>query len=313
MLREDPAKARRGRPPRRPSVPWPGEPGARAARRRRGPRRRDRRRRDAPGRCSTGWTAWRPRLHANGLDARRHHPPAPGRPGQRGPWRARRRPDAAATRARRRVLPRHHPPAVARGARRAGPCARRRPARPRPRPRRPGRPARLAVLVRQPRPAEHARRPRPRPRHAGARARPRARRSRPGLRVVRARPHPGRAASRPSARRPTSRWPSDLTELRVLQGEQPGPRHARGTPDRGAAWPGAPAPVVRRGRGRGHRARRPRPAAVGPRRRTTPPWSPTSSSATGSPRWSARRTARPWSTSGRWTRCATGSTGSPPT
>ena len=142
--------------------------------------------------------------------ARRDRAPAPGGPGQRRPRRARRRAAAAAARcASTCPRPRHHPAAVARGAGRAGPCPRRRPARPRPRPRRARRPARLAVLVRQPRPAEHARRPRPRPGQAGARARPRARRSRPWSSSGPSAPEPssGRVAAR-SARRPTSRWPA---------------------------------------------------------------------------------------------------------
>ena len=52
---------------------------------------------------------------------------------------------------------------------------------------------------------------------AGAAARPRARRPGARLRVVRARPDPRRPGHARAAARPTSRWPSDLTELRVLQ------------------------------------------------------------------------------------------------
>ncbi len=163
------------------------------------------------------------------------------------------------TRAGRPVLTCHHPPAVARGAGRAGARPGRRPARPRPRARRTGRPARVAVLLRQPRPAEHAGRPRPRPRRAGARARHRARRSRPGLRVVRARANArGPGGSRPAADRRAG-----------------GPR-----PHRAASAPG------RAGRARALRRDAGSRSSVG-----------ASASAGGTPRARARSPSRPTSTS----------------
>ena len=82
------------------------------------------------------------------------------------------------------------------------------PARTRPRPGRARRPAHLAVLVREPRPAEHPRRTRPRPGQAGPEARrsstaiPRWSSSGPSA------PGPWSAGSARCARRPTSRWPA---------------------------------------------------------------------------------------------------------
>ena len=181
------------------------------------------------------------------------------------------------------------------------------------RPRRAGGPARVAVLVRQPRPAEHAGRPRPRP---GARrdsgwpwttAAPRWSSSGPSA------PAPWSAGSRRCARRPTSGWPPTSPSSASLPG--PGPRVGvplrDGGPTSCASGSGSTAgtaPAVVRSASRwtlaiapgGARGRRRRPG--GPPRRRRPAhrasWSPartrrSSSSATLS------RAARPPRRAGR--------------
>ena len=291
------------------AVPWPGEPGPGAARRRRRARRRDRR--PAAGRRSllARVDSLAAGLQANGLPHDATVLAAPGRPGQRARavtsttpgrgWRA--CGSTASSPVTTRLLWREVRAELAR-------ARGRRPARARPRARRPGRPARVAVLVRQPRPAEHPGRPRPRPRRAGARARPRARRPGAGLRVVRAGAGPGRPG-RPGAaagRRAGGQRPHRAA---AAAGRAAGAAHARGPAGRGAARPRAPAPVVRRGRGRGRRAGRPRRAAVGARGGRRRAGGPPRRRRPGHRAGRARPTVRPCVELGRAaTRCATGST-----
>ena len=159
--------------------------------------------------------------------------------------------------------PRRHPPALAGGPRRARPRPRR-PA-PGPRPRASGarRPARVAVELRQPRPAEHPGRARPRPRPAGSAARPRRRPARASSSSgpnVRGRWSAGSLRCVP---RPTPQVAGDLAELRLLQGAEQGRVDPGGPPGRRAAGAGPAAELVRRGRWRGRRARQ---AGRGPSR-----------------------------------------------
>ena len=128
---------------------------------------------------------------------------------------------------RHRGLPRRHPPAVARGAIRAGPGAGRSPARPRPRPRWARRPARVAVVVRQPRPPEHPRGPRASPGDAGTATRPGRRIAGARLRVVGASARPRRSGDpgAPARRRAAG---GTAHRARVLYAADPAPRSADG-------------------------------------------------------------------------------------
>ena len=166
---------------------------------------------------------------------RRRTAAAAGRPGRDRPWPAGRCGRPHPWRSGRRALPHRHPTALTGGPGRARPGARG-PA-PGPRSRASGaqRPARVAVQLRQPRPAEHPGRPRPRPRPAGSAAGPRRRPAEPRLRVVRTRPcadqprrsralsgrptggqRPHRAAAAPGCRPGRSPWEARrVAELRA--------------------------------------------------------------------------------------------------
>ena len=146
---------------------------------------------------------------------------------------------------------------MARGAGPSSPQARGRPsARARPRPRRARRPARVAVVVRQPRPPEHPGRPRPRPgRSQGLRLALDDGRPEPGLRVVRARPRAGRPGDPGPAPRATSSIAADLTELRVLHAADPASRSPTAAGSTELRRPDPRAELVRRRRWPGRRAR----------------------------------------------------------
>ncbi len=132
-------------------------------------------------------------LSADGGVRRRDPARAAGEPGGAAARRARRRRRAAAARPAHPLLADPHPPARTRGPRGARLGARGTGARARPCPGGTGRPARVAVLVREPRPAEHPGGPRPGP--GATRPPARARQPRGGhrLRVVGAGPGPRRA------------------------------------------------------------------------------------------------------------------------
>ena len=144
-------------------------------------------------------------LRAASPSPRRGRAAAPGSPAGRASGRARGRPRTHRESPRHRGLPRRDAPAVARGALRAGAGARRSSARAQPRACRPGRPARMAVVIRQPRPAEHPGGARARPGAAGSATGARGRLAGTRLRVVGARSGArGQGHARPAAHRRAS-------------------------------------------------------------------------------------------------------------